>query len=45
MAVVRLKRQMGFAFVTFKTAEHAANAMSSLNGTSLRAGSCTCSPL
>ena len=41
MAVVRLKRQMGFSFVTFKTAEHAANAISALTITSLRGGSCT----
>ena len=36
MAVNRLKRQIGFAFMTFKTAEHATNAISALNGTSLQ---------
>ena len=36
MAVDRLKRRMRFAFVTFKTAEHATNAISALNGTSLQ---------
>ena len=36
MAFDRLKRQIGFAFVTFKTAEHETNAISALNGTSLQ---------
>ena len=36
MAVNGLKRQMGFAFVTFKMAEHATNAISALNGTSFQ---------
>ena len=36
MAVDRLKRQRGLAFVTFKTAEHATNAISALSGTSLQ---------
>ena len=36
VAVEKLKRQLGFAFVTFQTAEHATNAISTLNGTSLQ---------
>ena len=36
MSVDKLKRQLGFVFVTFKTAEHATNAISTLNGTSLQ---------
>ena len=35
MVVDKLKRQRGFACVTFKTIEHATSAISALNGTSL----------